>query len=208
MTIRYLVKFELAALFLSLLILSTFLQFKLPFVSFVPPQLTNTDLFIEWSWLYAGTYSGNLQLPMVFLMLAVLEGLLTSVVLGVYLLLGLSFLPIFFYGGGWAYLQQPTFGYLLILLPAAWLWMYTLKRHPRRYIPISRYVWTSMMALGLIHLFGGLYAALYYKLIPFEFLMTFVLPRLTWEAPSIIFIVLLVVQIKALMLQPARRHAA
>src|SRR5688572_5424782 len=128
MTIRYLVKLELAVLFLSLLILSTFIQFKLPFVSFVLPQLTDTDLFVETSWLYAGTYSGNLQLPMIFLMLVVLEGLMTSVILGVYLLLGLSLVPIFFYGGGWAYIQQPTFGYLLILLPAAWLWMFTLKR--------------------------------------------------------------------------------
>lgn len=202
MTIRYLVKLELAALFLSLLILATFVQFRLPFIGFWLPQLPDTRLMLELPWLYAGTYSGNLQIPMVFLMMVTLEGALTSLTLLAYLILGLTAFPIFFYGGGWTYIHQPTFGYLVALLPSAWLWMFTLRRHPRRQIPLRRYAWASLMSLGLIHLLGGLWAALYFQLIPLEFMLSFVLPQLTWQIPSVLFVVLLVIQIRTLGQQP------
>jgi len=38
-----------------------------------------------------------------------------------YLSLGLSVIPVFQEGGGLAYLQQPSFGYLAGFMPAAWL---------------------------------------------------------------------------------------
>lgn len=213
MTIRILVKLELAALFFSLLILATFFQLRLPFFSFYLPQLADTRLVVELPWFYAGTYAGNLQIPMVFLMLTVLDGPLATLILGLYLLLGLSLFPIFYYGGGWSYVTQPTFGYLAALLPSAWLWMFTLRRHPRRRIPLERYAWASMMSLGLIHLFGGLWAALYYQLIPLSFLLSFVLPQLTWQIPSVLFVVLSVMQLRQLgkkslpQRRPVRRAA-
>jgi len=194
MTIRYLVKVELAALFISLLILSTFLQLRLPFISFVVPQLPDTWLWVESPWFYAGTYTGNLQIPIFFLCLVLLNGTLATLILGAYLGLGLTAVPIFFYGGGPAYLQQPTLGYLLILLPAAWLWMLSLRRHPRRMPSLGKYLSATVVSLILIHLFGGLYAAIYYELIPFEFLMRFVLPQLVWQLPSVLFVVLFVAQ--------------
>ena len=40
---------------------------------------------------------------------------------GVYVLLGLVGLPIFTMGGGFSYVLQPTFGFLLGLIPAAWV---------------------------------------------------------------------------------------
>ncbi|MEI3130665.1 MAG: biotin transporter BioY [Oscillospiraceae bacterium] len=39
----------------------------------------------------------------------------------VYVLLGLVGLPIFTQGGGFSYVTQPTFGFLLGLIPAAWV---------------------------------------------------------------------------------------
>ena len=39
----------------------------------------------------------------------------------VYVLLGLVGLPIFTMGGGFGYVFQPTFGFLLGLIPAAWV---------------------------------------------------------------------------------------
>ena len=39
----------------------------------------------------------------------------------VYVLLGLVGLPIFTQGGGFSYVLQPTFGFLVGLIPAAWL---------------------------------------------------------------------------------------
>lgn len=40
---------------------------------------------------------------------------------GIYVALGLIGLPIFIQGGGFSYVLQPTFGFLLGLIPAAWL---------------------------------------------------------------------------------------
>ena len=40
---------------------------------------------------------------------------------GVYVLLGLVGLPIFTMGGGFGYIFQPTFGFLLGLIPCAWV---------------------------------------------------------------------------------------
>ncbi len=190
MFIRHLVKLELAALFVSFLILSTFIQVRLPFVSFVLPQMPDTWLWFESSYMYLGTYAGTFQLPMVFLCLVLLDGTLATLTLGLYLLIGLLFLPIFYYGGGLAYLHQATFGYLLILLPASWLWLMMVKRHRRRILPLKRYLSASLMVLGLIQLFGGLYAALALDLIPLSFILGFALPQLAWQAPTVVFIVL------------------
>jgi len=38
-----------------------------------------------------------------------------------YIVLGLTLLPIFSQGGGFGYLKEPTFGYLLGFIPGAWL---------------------------------------------------------------------------------------
>lgn len=38
-----------------------------------------------------------------------------------YVVLGLIWLPIFSQGGGWSYLIEPTFGYILGFIPGAWL---------------------------------------------------------------------------------------
>lgn len=209
MNVRHLVKLELMALFLSLLILGTFLQLRLPFVSFVLPQLPDTWLWIESPWFYAGTYTGNLQLPIFFLCLALLNGGLSSLVLLTYLGIGLGAVPIFFYGGGLAYLQQPTFGYLLALLPAAWLWMLNLRRHPRRLPSPQKYLFATTVSLLIIHLFGGLYLAMYYQLIPFEFMLRFVMPQLVWQWPATLFVVLLVAQLQQVWytkFPPNQRH--
>lgn len=40
---------------------------------------------------------------------------------GVYVLIGLVGVPIFALGGGFSYVFQPTFGFLLGLIPAAWV---------------------------------------------------------------------------------------
>lgn len=209
MGIRLLVKLELAAFLLSLLIVFSFVQFELPFISFILPQLPETHLSIETNWFYAGTYAGTLMIPMVFVMMLILDAWLLNLSLGLYLLLGLGFAPIFFHGGGWSYLQQPTFGYIAALLPAAWIWLATLRRHPRKSISSKRYVLTSVLSLCMIHFVGGIWLALAYQMIPLEFMLSFVMPQLIWQMPSIIFIVLCFVYLQSLFgkAQTTRRHA-
>lgn len=205
MLIRPLLKAELILLSLSMLILATFVQIRLPFISFVLPQLPDTQLWVESPWLYVGTFAGSIQIPALFICLMLFDGVLTSLTLGLYLLLGLLGLPIFYHGGGLGYFQQPTFGYLLILLPAAWVWMFTLKRHPRRQPPVQKYLSASLTALLMIHLFGGLYAALYHSLVPLRFVLSFVLPQLFWQIPSVFFIVLSIWQLQRIFAPP--KHA-
>ena len=190
MLLKPLLQILVALWCLSLLILSTFVQVRLPFISFVLPQLPDTWLGYESAFLYLGTYAGNLQIFVYFLCLFFLDGALTNLTLGLYLLLGLTGAPIFYHGGGSAYFQQPTLGFLLILLPAAWFWMQQLKRHPRNKISASRYIFVSLITLCLIYFGGGLYAALAYDLVPMQFLMSFILPHLVWNIPAVTFVAL------------------
>ena len=53
-----------------------------------------------------------------------------------YLLLGLIGLPVFTAGGGPGYILHPTFGYLLGMLPAAWLAGTIAQRNHRRDLPV------------------------------------------------------------------------
>jgi len=73
----------------------------------------------------------------------------------VYVLLGLVGLPIFANGGGFSYVLQPTFGFLLGLIPAAWvIGKLTEKKQT---------VWAIALAclagLGVLYLVGMPYIA-------------------------------------------------
>ncbi|PZD71943.1 hypothetical protein C1752_04398 [Acaryochloris thomasi RCC1774] len=71
-----------------------------------------------------------------------------------YLALGLSGAQVFAQGGGLGYWQEPTFGYLLGFLPAAWLCGYIAFRQPRRFDAI---VLSCLVGLLVIHLLGLVY---------------------------------------------------
>ncbi|MGF1601097.1 MAG: biotin transporter BioY [Thermosynechococcaceae cyanobacterium] len=71
-----------------------------------------------------------------------------------YLALGLSGVQVFAQGGGLGYWQEPTFGYLLGFLPAAWLCGYVAFRQRRRFDAI---VLGCLMGLLVIHVLGLIY---------------------------------------------------
>jgi len=80
-----------------------------------------------------------------------------------YVALGLSGIPIFSYGGGWDYVQQPAFGYLLGFMPGAWVcgWLacppVKVRIVPRRRQspPRRPRMWMGcLMGLGVIHSLG------------------------------------------------------
>jgi biotin transport system substrate-specific component len=71
-----------------------------------------------------------------------------------YLALGLSGVQVFAQGGGLGYWQEPTFGYLLGFLPAAWLCGYVAFRQRRRFDAI---VLACLLGLLVIHLAGLIY---------------------------------------------------
>ena len=73
----------------------------------------------------------------------------------VYVLLGLVGLPIFTQGGGFSYVLQPTFGFLVGLIPAAWLIGYMSRKK-------SGFWWlclSCLAGLGVLYLIGMPYMA-------------------------------------------------
>jgi len=78
-----------------------------------------------------------------------------------YLLLGLTWLPVFTGGGGLEYLREPSFGYLLGFLPGAWLCGALAFRSPPQLETLG---FSCLAGLGLIHAVGLAYLGLSYGL--------------------------------------------
>lgn len=68
-----------------------------------------------------------------------------------YLVLGLTWLPVFAQGGGIAYLKLPSFGYLLGFVPGAWLCGYLAFRQPPK---LEFLAFSCLCGLLIIHLVG------------------------------------------------------
>lgn len=68
-----------------------------------------------------------------------------------YVLLGLTWLPVFSQGGGdWSYLSQPTFGYLLGFIPGAWLCGLQAFRHKARLESLALSCLNGLLAIHLV----------------------------------------------------------
>ena len=101
----------------------------------------------------------------------------------VYVVLGLVGLPIFTEGGGPGYLFQPTFGFLLSYIPAAWVIGRLAGGCPSK----KRIAAACLAGLAVIYLIGLPYMALilnFYLQIPMNFtavLWAGMLPFLPWD---------------------------
>lgn len=73
-----------------------------------------------------------------------------------YVLLGLVGLPVFTMGGGPGYLLQPSFGFLLGLIPAAWVVGRLTLEKPGT----GRVLWACAAGLGVLYLVGLPYMVL------------------------------------------------
>ena len=71
-----------------------------------------------------------------------------------YLVLGLTFLPVFTQGGGIEYIQQPSFGYILGFIPGAWLCGWLAFRMKRT---LESLAFSSICGLAMVHLWGLVY---------------------------------------------------
>jgi biotin transport system substrate-specific component len=76
-----------------------------------------------------------------------------------YLLLGLAWLPVFTSGGGWEYVQEPSFGYLLGFVPGAWVCGQLAFNAPLR---LESLAFSCLCGLCVIHLIGIAYLAVIY----------------------------------------------
>jgi biotin transport system substrate-specific component len=192
--LRVLIRFEGMALFLTLLILSTFVHLRMPYFSVLAPQLPDAEPWLTSSWFYVGSYTANLQLLVVMACILLLSTPLATLTLIVYLSLGLMGLPIYYNGGGLAYLQQPTTGYLISLIPAAWFCGLLLHRHPRRVPLPGPYLLAAVLTLVMIHVLGAIYAAVYFQMVPVQFIGAYVLPQLPWQITLLCLMALAIFQ--------------
>ena len=71
-----------------------------------------------------------------------------------YLILGLTWLPIFTKGGGLDYLKEPTFGYLVAFIPAAWACGALAFKAPPR---LEFLAFSCLCGLAIVHLIGASY---------------------------------------------------
>jgi biotin transport system substrate-specific component len=68
-----------------------------------------------------------------------------------YIFLGLTWFPIFTYGGGYRYLFEPTFGYLLGFVPGAWVCGVLALKFPKR---LELLALSCLAGLLTVHLTG------------------------------------------------------
>ena len=74
-----------------------------------------------------------------------------------YLVLGLTWLPVFTQGGGFNYIQQPSFGYLLGFVPGAWLCgLLAFRMSPK----LESLAFSCLCGLATIHALGLSYLLL------------------------------------------------
>ncbi|WP_245927615.1 biotin transporter BioY [Aphanothece hegewaldii] len=124
------------------------------FSTFLDAFITN----LPWTWLNQGVRSYSLgvtyQIGAVLLtgcMGGQNAGLLSQTA---YVLLGLTWLPVFAQGGGWGYLLEPSFGYLLGFIPGGWLCGFLAFR---RRTNLESLAFSAICGLVVIHLCGLLY---------------------------------------------------
>lgn len=124
------------------------------FSTFVEISATNPP----WQWWQGGIYPNSLgttyQVGAVLLTACVAGGRAGAIAQMGYIFLGLAWLPVFAQGGGWAYWQQPTFGYLLGFIPGAWVCGWLAYRSRRS---IETLALASLAGLGIIHGSGIIY---------------------------------------------------
>ncbi len=72
-----------------------------------------------------------------------------------YLFLGLTFLPVFSLGGGFSYIFEPSFGYLLGFIPGAWC-CGLLAFRPNK-LNLEDLSFSCLIGFIIIHIFGIIY---------------------------------------------------
>ncbi|HEY9883401.1 MAG TPA: biotin transporter BioY [Thermosynechococcaceae cyanobacterium] len=78
-----------------------------------------------------------------------------------YIMLGLTWFPVFAQGGGLSYLKEPSFGYILGFIPGAWLCGYLAFKASAK---LESLAFSCLCGLLSIHVTGMLYLAATYGL--------------------------------------------
>lgn len=96
------------------------------------------------------------QVPVIFFIAALIGKRFGTTAVTIYILLGLTFFPIFALGGGIGYIFQYNFGYILAYLPAVFIVSFTLK-DKFNYATIAK---ADILGVLTIHIIGIFYLIL------------------------------------------------
>ncbi|MCR5262128.1 MAG: biotin transporter BioY [Candidatus Gastranaerophilales bacterium] len=140
-----------------LLIVATFTRIKLfnclqPLVNIIHPSgVTGFQSIFAFK-----PYYYIPQIPMILFTSSLLGGACGMTSVFFYIVIGLLFLPVFALGGGFDYILQPGFGYILAFLPASlFAGLYVEKNYT-----VLKLLKTSFFAVLIIHLLGFIYMLL------------------------------------------------
>lgn len=133
-----------------LLVISTFLQLDVTHF-IIPAKLFSGEPTKLSDYLF--TYKFIPQIPAVMFVVGLLGRRLGITSILLYIITGLFFLPVFALGGGWRYIFEYGFGYILAYIPAAFLTGLILKKG-YSYKNTAKAVFMGVLT---IHLLGILY---------------------------------------------------
>ena len=132
------------------LVISTFLQLDITHF-IIPSKLFSGEPTKLGDYLF--TYKFIPQIPAVMFIVGLLGRRLGITSILLYIITGLFFLPVFALGGGWRYIFEYGFGYILAYVPAAFFAGLILKKG-YSYKNTAKAVFTGVMT---IHILGILY---------------------------------------------------
>lgn len=133
-----------------LLVISTFVQLDITHFGFNSKVFSGSDLKIQD---YMQTFSLIPQVPAVMFVTGLLGRKFGLASVIIYLITGLFFLPVFALGGGWQYMGEYGFGYLLAYIPAVFITGTILKDG----FTYKNSIKAVMAGVLTIHLVGILY---------------------------------------------------
>ena len=148
---------SLVAFFTIMLIAATFTRVKLvnllqPFVGMLHP-----DFFQDVASMFAlKAYFYVPQVPVLLFSVTLLGAACTMTSAFFYIVLGLTFIPVFGLGGGFEYVLQPYFGYILSFIPASLIAGGIMYRNHS----IKNIFKAAVTAVLLIHILGFFYMLL------------------------------------------------
>lgn len=124
------------------------------FTTFLPASTTN----LPWNWSHDGIVSQSLGVSYqigAVLLIGCLGGKNAGALAQIaYVILGLTWLPVFAHGGDWEYLKEPSFGYILGFIPGAWVCGSMAFRTRAK---IETLAFSAICGLLVIHLCGLVY---------------------------------------------------
>ena len=135
-----------------LLVVATFLQLNITHL-YLPTKLFTGEV-VRWDdFLFSIKYIP--QIPIVLFIVGLLGRRFGFISILIYIIVGLFFLPVFALGGGWRYIFEYSFGYILAFLPAAFI-LGTILKKDYTYKNVAKAVFFAVLT---IHLIGVFYMA-------------------------------------------------